>query len=163
MFFFSNKIAKAPPHILDAIKFNSELSKQLHDARNEIDVSQPQPILSRDNWMLLAEIRPNDEDEEVDHVEIIIDSAYNWLQHRKKYSANELSTMKNWVEHQKNTNNCVNDNELPAVQPSSLNTMQKFAYNLIDQYNNQKKQLLLVINGTAGNIIYSNKSNTLFS
>ncbi len=113
--------------------------------------------------MLLAEIRPNDEDTEVDHVEIIIDSAYNWLQHRDKYSANELSTMKNWVEHQKNTNNCVNDNELPAVQPSSLNTMQKFAYNLIDQYNNQKKQLLLVINGTAGNIIYSNKSNTLFS
>jgi hypothetical protein len=140
-----NFLTTAPAHILESLKFNTELAKQLRDSRNEIDVdvSEPQPILSRDNWMLLAEIRPNDDDDDIDHDQILIDANYDWLQHSNNYSNEEVSLMKNWIEQQKITNNSVNENELPTVLPSQLNTMQKFAYNVIKKLNEEKKTVTI--------------------
>jgi hypothetical protein len=135
---------------LDSIKFNTELSKQLKEARNEIDASEPQPILLRDNWMLLAEIRPSDADDDTEFDDISIDTNYDWLQHQRKYSTDEIANMRNWVDQQKIFYNQNNDNDLPAVHPSLLNNMQRFAYNVIEKYKNAGEQLLMIINGTAG-------------
>ena len=81
--------------------------------------------------MLLAEIRPNEDDDDIDFGEISIDTNYNWLQHSNNYTNDKLKLMKNWVEQQKSTSNSVTDNELPNVHFSQLNAMQKFAYNII--------------------------------
>ncbi len=56
-------LTNAPTHVLDAIKFNTELSKQLKEARNEVvDDTEQDNNLLRDNWMILAEIRPSDDE-----------------------------------------------------------------------------------------------------
>ena len=44
------------------------------------------------------------------------------------------------------------DEELPFVSFEQLNKMQKLCYTLVKKYQEEKKQLLLIINGTAGKL-----------
>ncbi len=39
---------------------------------------------------------------------------------------------------------------MPRVSPNMLNTMQRFACDLVEMYKTKKEQLLIIINGTAG-------------
>ena len=58
--------------------------------------------------------------------------------------------MRNWIDTQKKTYLDVNDDNLTTVNPLKLNKIQRFAYNLIEKFKKEEKQLLLIINGTAG-------------
>ena len=50
----------ASPDVLFTIKFTTELSRQFQDARLEIANPITEPLFIRENWMLLAEMRPCD-------------------------------------------------------------------------------------------------------
>ena len=151
---WSTFLQKAPSSVLNAIRFTMDLSRQLHEARIANDVSPTEPILTRDNWMLLAEMRPSDDNFD-DFDDIECDPNHNWLAHAGNYTTEENTRFRNWVEQQKSVHLDINDDELSTVQPQNLNIIQHFAYNLINKFKCQKKQLLLIINGTAGIFIYS--------
>jgi hypothetical protein len=59
--------------------------------------------------------------------------------------------MKNgWLEKQKQNNETYNSSECPTVLPEQLNRIQKFAYNIIQEFRNNDKPLYMIINGGAG-------------
>ena len=129
--------------------FTTELSKQLKEARKEAeDDFVVEQLLTRDKWMILAEMRPSDEEDEFD--DIVADENYNWMEHLKNYSQDQLENCSNWIQKQKSQCIQTENNNLPVVTFSQLNLMQKFCYKLVEYFIQQNKQLLLIINGTAG-------------
>ena len=59
--------------------------------------------------------------------------------------------MVNWLDNQKQLSpQNVSEEELPVVTFEQLSDMKKVCYNLVKKNQIQKKQLLLIINGTAG-------------
>ena len=146
---WNNFLITASPEVLSTIKFTTELSKQLQDARLELADPISEPLLLRENWMLLAEMRPCDLNFD-DFAGIEIDRDYDWKSHLKNYTLNQQAEMRRWVEIQKEIFSNVSNDNLNFVKPSELNQIQRFAYNLIEFYNNLNRQLLIIINGTAG-------------
>ena len=58
--------------------------------------------------------------------------------------------MLRWVEKQKEIFSNSATNNLNFVKPCKLNQIQRFAYNLDEFYKNLNRQMLIIINGTAG-------------
>ncbi|RMZ93354.1 ATP-dependent DNA helicase, partial [Brachionus plicatilis] len=148
----------ASKDILDSVCFTNELSKQLQEARKEIDpIFEPENF--QDKWMELAEIRPSNISEDAD--EIIGDKNYDFLSHRKNYTNEELQLIENdWITKQKVFSDEIdNEEELPDVNSNNLNTKQRLCYDMVNHYSNKQKQLNLIINGTAG----TGKSYTIYA
>ncbi len=126
------------------------MSRQLHDARANQEENGIEPILSRDNWMILAEMRPSDDEfDEIEGVEV--DRSFDWIQNANQYASTIIHKMRGWIECQKLILNDSNASEQTnIVNFSQLNSMQKFAFNLVKNFKESNKQLLLIINGTAG-------------
>ena len=145
-------IKTASATILNAVHFNLELSKKLQDARLEIEDLCPNEntVLSKDDWMILSEIIPNDCHCE-ENFDVQVDKNYNWHSHTNNYTTTQLETVSTWLSNMKTEFDLsTNEEHLPIVHFDQLNRLQKFAYNLIEKKINQNEQLLLIINGTAG-------------
>ena len=65
------------------------------------------------------------------------------------YTALQLREMRDWIAKQKCLDTQINDNEFSFVSPNLLNSMQNFAYKLVELYKKNNQQLLLIVNGTA--------------
>ena len=123
----------ASTDVLYTIKFTTELSRQLQDARLEIANQITEPLLIKENWMLLAEMRPCDSNFDY-FADIEIDKDYDWNNHLKNYSLNQLAEMRRWVEKQKQIFSNSATNNLNFVKSCKLNQTQRFAYNLVEFY-----------------------------
>ena len=91
-------MATATEDILKFIKFDRELSNQLLLARQEITEPENEPTVTRDDWMVLSEIRPilSENDGEID--DVLADVNYDFVSHRNNYSSDELEEIEsNWV------------------------------------------------------------------
>ncbi len=152
----------APPDIIEIINFHTDLSKQLKVARSEGREEFIAPTYLRDNWQILSEIRPQENEVENDVDEIVADKNYDFLSHRNKYTKQQLEKIENqFIKVQKDLagDENENENETPAVEREQLNKMQKFAFDLVNEKQRLKEQLLMIINGSAG----TGKSFTIFS
>ena len=87
-------IKTASATILNAVHFNLELSKKLQDARLEIEDLCPNEntVLSKDDWMILSEIIPNDCHCE-ENFDVQVDKNYNWHSHTNNYTNTHLETV----------------------------------------------------------------------
>ena len=75
-----------------------------------------------------------------------------WLTIREKYSnqSNHLESMPDWLNTTKlNDNSPIND-QLNIVDLSNLNKQQKFTYDIVKKFKDEKKQLLMILLCTAG-------------
>ncbi len=132
------------------LRFTTELSRQLIEARTEFEDIGPEPILVQDSWMVLSEMRPSDDDyDEINGVEV--DNSFDWLENSKTYTNEQINDMRNWVNSKKiMAQDIGNDDQLEIVNFNQLNRLQKFCYKIIQCYNEKNKQLFMIINGTAG-------------
>jgi hypothetical protein len=100
--------------------------------------------------MLLAEIRPSDE-EDFDDYAIPVTKDYDWSQNANNYTKEELDQFPQWIQNEKiKANDHETEDAIQSVNFSQLNKMQKFCYALVNKFIKSNKQLLLIINGTAG-------------
>ena len=59
--------------------------------------------------------------------------------------------MSNWLNIEKEKDQDLNEEEIiNDVNPDQLNHCQRFTYDLIDKFNKEKKQMLMILLGTAG-------------
>ena len=72
--------------------------------------------------------------------------------HRNNYTVQQLIDMEDFIEKQKNIFLSDDDieNKLPSVESSQLNQMQLFVYKLVKHFIEEKKQLLMIVNGAGG-------------
>lgn len=81
----------------------------------------------------------------------IVDKNFDWKTINLNYSNEEIEKMYNWVNLQKQIINEKEDTtEMPIVEPEQLNKYQRFAFDIIKQFKEEKKQLLMILLGTAG-------------
>ncbi|RNA27505.1 ATP-dependent DNA helicase PIF1 [Brachionus plicatilis] len=109
--------------------------------------------------MELAEIRPSIIEDDAD--EIVADKNYDFLANRSNHTDEQLKLIENeWLTKLKemfNDNNTFD--KIPDIDPSSLNEKQKLVFDIVSEYLNKKKQLLFIVNGTAG----TGKSYTIYA
>ncbi|RMZ96220.1 ATP-dependent DNA helicase PIF1 [Brachionus plicatilis] len=81
--------------------------------------------------------------------------------HRSNYTGEQLKLIEyDWLTKFKemfNDNNTFD--KIPDIDPSSLNEKQKLVFDIVSEYLNKKKQLLFIVNGTAG----TGKSYTIYA
>jgi ATP-dependent DNA helicase PIF1 len=149
-FRWRNFLLIAPQSVIDQIKFQTDLVKELTLARRSVDEDAQTIPITRDDWMVLADISPGSDDlDEID--DIPIDTNHDWFAHALKYSHEELQKMPTWVNDQKALENDSNSDQIISmVNVETLNVMQRFAFNLVKHFHDTNKQLLCIINGTAG-------------
>ena len=81
----------------------------------------------------------------------LIDTSFDWKSVKLDFSLNQINSMKNWVNEQKILyNENIDTVLLTDVNPDQLNRYQRFAYNIIDKFINDNKQLFMILLGTAG-------------
>jgi len=106
----------ASSDFLGNFDFHSKLHQQLKEARaNGLDEVEEVRV-SRDNWMILAEMAPIRDDDFCD--EVVPDRDYDWLQHRNNYTVDKLNQIENnWINNQKRLcGDCVELNEVPLTR-----------------------------------------------
>ena len=145
-----NFLTLAPKEILDMISYNTELAKQLKEARKENDPSI-EPMSFRDNWMILSEISPSNSNEEF-FDDVVPDLNYDWIAHRSKYTEEELNNIENgFIKfHKQLMGDNDEDDKIPVVLPGQLNEKQLLAYKIVKNASDKQQQLLMIVNGTAG-------------
>ena len=153
---WNNFLLIAPSHILDCLEFDKELSDQLDSMRSESIEPYTDDITDQADWMYLASINPNVAEEE--DTRPPVDTSYDWSLHRAKYSLSELEKMCCWLEKQKSLCGDISV-DMPIVMPEQLNSIQRFAYEIVHSHMIMHKQLLMIIIGTAG----TGKSFTTFA
>ncbi|EPZ36339.1 hypothetical protein O9G_005712 [Rozella allomycis CSF55] len=92
------------------------------------DPAEAENLLLRDDWMNLADMRP-----EIEHVEMnapAVNNDHDWQASRQTYSARELADMQGWLEKHKRTSPDV-DRPLPPVNREHLNDGQRRVYDLL--------------------------------
>ena len=81
-----------------------------------------------------------------DENRVEIDSHYNWMSHKEKYSDIELVEMIGWIERQIiNAKDNLPESNCPIVLPKQLNQHQLFAFNIVKEYLIAGKQLFLLL------------------
>lgn len=55
--------------------------------------------------------------------------------------------MPNWINRQQEIDMSINTREEDDIDIDKLNQYQRFTYNMINKYNNEKKQLLMILLG----------------
>ena len=132
-------------------RFSTELSQQLKEARLEIDPEFEQP-LTRDNFMILSDLRPGDNDDHINYDDVKPDELYNLNLHRDKYTLKQLKDCENFIEKEKQKAQ-ENDNveeTLPTITFENLNSMQGFVFKLVEDFQHKNEQLLHIVNGEGG-------------
>lgn len=147
----------APQHIMNTVKFSTQLSKRLREIRDEGYDIGPEPEMTREHWMIASEMLPNNFVE--DEFTPFINLNYDWLAHLNNYTNDQIEAMNDWIHIKKIESGHTNNNEIPIVLPEQLNRLQRFAYNLVEYHFKSNLQLLLILNGTAG----SGKSFTIYA
>ena len=107
-----------------------------------------QPPNTREEWMILADLHTpfeNSNGNEANH---------DWEQDRAEYNEQLIGEMPSWIERRKEDQSDQTNEQLIAINPESLNEMQKLAYDIVDTHlnddSNDKDPLFLIINGVAG-------------
>lgn len=148
---WENFLKNAPENVLNTLNFETNLSAKLTEIRDDPEPEiEPENTLTRQSWMFLSEMQPQNFDPN-DETVPFINLRYDWLTHRNKYSEEEISRFQNFIANQKLINNHTNNNKsIPVVLPEQLNQEQRLAYNIVKYHLEQEIQLLLMIIGTAG-------------
>ncbi|CAF1097582.1 unnamed protein product [Brachionus calyciflorus] len=104
--------------------------------------------------MILSEIGPTVNDNEIDDDENSQpDTNYDFLSHSKNYTEQQFKLIeRNWINDQNKLQLDDSDdlNDIKNVNERDLNQDQKLVYKIVEDYENKNKQLLLIVNGTAG-------------
>jgi len=123
----------------------------LISVRNEDpdDFIEPE-ILYQTEGMICAQIMPKTKYEQ-QLANLVNKNIGNfWQTIREKYSNQYLESMPDWLNTTKlNDNSPIND-QLNIVDLSNLNKQQKFTYDIVKKFKDEKKQLLMILLGTAG-------------
>lgn len=77
----------------------------------------------------------------------LVDKEYDWNQIKHNYSEIQLESMPNWINRQQEIDMSINTREEDDIDIEKLNQYQRFTYNMINKYNNEKKQLLMILLG----------------
>jgi len=86
-----------------------------------------------------------------DEYHAIITKDYDWKQQNLLFNNEQIEQMKNgWLQRQKDKEDNTISNACPFVSPEQLNRMQRFAYNIVQEFRNNNKPLYMIINGGAG-------------
>ncbi|RMZ95107.1 ATP-dependent DNA helicase PIF1, partial [Brachionus plicatilis] len=152
---FENFIKTAPQNVIHSLNFFNNFLKELKNIREEYDPAH-EPEMIATEFTELSELVPL---KEIFEESPLTDLNYDWKQRRTTYTEIQLKLMSNWIEDQKKIINYSDDYKCPIVFKESLNKMQRFAFNIIEKYLNENKQLLMILNGTAG----TGKSFTIFA
>ncbi len=99
--------------------------------------------------MEYAEVAAEFIDQEEHHA--IVDKTYNWQKQNDMFTPDQIKLMKEaWLETQKEFYDNLVEVDPPIVHRHQLNRLQKFAFDIIQDFKNKNKQLLMIINGGAG-------------
>ena len=74
----------------------------------------------------------------------LVDKEYDWNQIKHNYSEIQLESMPNWINRQQEIDMSINTREEDDIDIEKLNQYQRFTYNLINKYNNEKKHILRI-------------------
>jgi hypothetical protein len=77
----------------------------------------------------------------------LIDKQYDWNQVKQNYSKVQLESMPNWISRQQEIDNNIETEQVDEIDINQLNQYQRFTYNMINKFNNEKKQLLMILLG----------------
>ncbi len=55
--------------------------------------------------------------------------------------------MPNWISRQQEIDNSIETEQVDEIDINQLNQYQRFTYNMINKFNNEKKQLLMILLG----------------
>ena len=112
-----------------SLKFNDKLGTRLVNEPPESDVVDDSV---QDDWMEAGEMIPKNNK----IYENLVDKTFDWHKSRANYTTEQLNEMTNWIQKQKDQSNDLNleENELPDVDPEQLNRLQRFTYNVIEDF-----------------------------
>ena len=146
---YDNFYANTTDSIRASLKFTKDLSARLREVRNELQDPEVADLAVADEWMKLSSAMP----QLIDKYNNLTNSNYEWSKSRENYSDEELYKMINWIDAQKTLANEAEmdeENVIFDADPNKLNKLQRFTYNLIEKFKLDKKQLLMILLGTAG-------------
>ena len=118
---------------------------------NQVREEEPEPeqtiLLEQSDWMDCAQQQPKTKNKSQKNLEDLADKDFDWNSIRKKYNKNQLETMQTWLLNKKTEEEI---NEIIAeenVNPDNLNKYQRFAYDLVKDFQDKQNQLLMILLG----------------
>jgi hypothetical protein len=152
-----------PEHLRKFFSMDLELKRKLQETR---DLVREMTTLGTDDvpdlrllqWQMASAMRPVDE--KSDPTVVTVDNQFDWVSNKQlQYSDQELKDAPNWVND--NTNKHFDSEQalryIPVVHRSQLNHLQGLWFDMVLDSLENDKQLLLIVNGTAG----TGKSHTI--
>jgi hypothetical protein len=110
---------------------------------------EPQLKRYRSDWMELSDAPIDFIDHDDYHAKV--DKNYDWNKQNDLFTNEQIELMQDcWLERQKTFDDILTDTSCPIIYRNQLNKMQKFAFDLIQEYSVNNKQLFMIINGGAG-------------
>ena len=109
------------------------------------------PELQQLEWQMASAMRPANE--QSDPRVLTVDNQYDWVSKTQLlYSNQELQDAPNWVKDTTNRNfdSAQALRDIPIVHRSQLNYLQGLWFDMVLDAFNKDRQLLLIVNGTAG-------------
>jgi len=147
---YSEFYSNTTDEIRACLTFTRDLSIRLSEVRFEHPDPVEPDLAVADEWMKLSSLMPNT----IDKYKDLTSSNYDWSKSRKNYSLDELLRLSGWIDKQKTLaahEELAEDNiSFATVDIEKLNKLQRFTYNLIEDFKLKDKQLLMVLLGTAG-------------
>jgi hypothetical protein len=101
--------------------------------------------------MSLAQQMPKTKEQKALNSLVTPNDNVHWENIKNKYTTQQLEQMPNWIIEQRELDNdMIENNTNQQINIKDLNTIQKFTYNLVENFQKEKKQLLMILLGTAG-------------
>lgn len=135
--------------IRSSLKFIDNLGQRINDARLEDLDTDHEDDTEFTDWSELAAIMPQLNDK----FTALTNLNYDWTSSRDKYSGDQILLMKGWIEKHKallRESEENNEDQMANINPDDLNRLQRFTYNIVQEFKNQRKQLHMILLGTAG-------------
>ena len=112
----------------------------------EREIEEP-VTLHQVDWMDCAQQLPKTKNLMHQKLNELANKNYNWNNIRKKYTKTELDSMSGWLLNKKAEQEINNILETENVEPENLNKYQRFAFNMVKDFEEKKTQLLLILLG----------------
>lgn len=110
------------------------------------------PEYKKTEWQMLCEINPYNQESELIQ-DSITDKQFDWKTRMSYWSNDDVKLMVNWLDSQKDQLDVILD-PCPAVRKEKLNKMQRFAYDIVEDFNENNKQLLMIMIGKRSQRVY---------
>ena len=127
--------------------------EKFHNALENIDQCSDKfpehSDVQQEEWMILSDYHNSGEN--FDSKETVIETI-NWHMDCRKYTHEQIGTMSNWIQRQKDYYTIPPTLEMPPIDPTTFSQKQRLAYDILISHesSNSTSPLLMIINGEAG-------------